>query len=304
MRSASVILTLATAIVALAASDAWAQARNGSSTKRRLFELPSLSIGKRRPQTSTGYELTRQNGPYMVLVTTFLGPSARANALRLARELRQDYGIDAYIYEWTGNKATSQLMPKRLGWFSRLNQVAVLAGNFQSMDGAAQRALRRIKRLQPKTLKDQGPFPLRGAILVYNPLIPPSLRPKRKQRDELLAKINQGPYNIIHCKGKYTIQVAVWTGQVLVGPEADKELKPSQKLYEAASNAEELVRLLRKAGYEAYVYHGRQVSAVTVGSFDRTDDPQIGALIQELAGKKFGKHRLLKLPVLVHTPEI
>ncbi len=302
MKYGSVIAALVASVLALTLP---ANGQTSQPKKRRLFELPSLSIGRSRAVRAEKYELTRDAGPYMVLVTTFLGPAAKENALKLARELREEHGIEAYIYVWNGNKATSGLSPKRLGWFSRMQQVAVLAGNFDSMDGEAQRTLRAIKRLRPKTLKDQGPFPLRGAILVCNPLIPPSMRPGKPKRDKLLAKINQGPYNIVHCKGKYTIQVAVWTGQILVGPEAEaKDLKPSQKLYEAASNAEELVRILRKAGYEAYVFHGRQASAVTVGSFDRTDDPRIGQLIQQLAGKKFGKHQLLKAPVLVHVPRI
>jgi len=279
-------------------------AAQSNQKSRRLFRLPTLSIGRRSDPAKQRFELTSRNGPYMVLVTTFLGPSAKANALKLVHELREKHRIDAYIYVWNDEKPTSKLMPKRYGLLSRMQQVAVLAGNFDSLNGEAQRTLRAIKQLQPQCLRDQGPFPLRGAILVYNPLIPPSLRKTAKKKDKLLAKINRGPYNIVHCKGKYTIQVALWTGRVLIGQDAEKDVQPSQKLYEAAANAEELVRLLRKAGYEAYVYHGRQVSAVTVGSFNRTDDPDIAVLIKQLAGKKFGKHQLLKMPVLVYTPEI
>lgn len=275
---------------------AFAQQR---SKRFGFFELPRLSIGRQRVDT-TGFELSKDNGPYMVLVTTFLGSSAKQNALKLARELREKHGIPAYIYVWDPQ---SRLGTKRLGLLSRVEQVAVLAGNFDDLDGEAQTVLRKIKRLQPECLSNDGPFPLRGAILVYNPLVPPALRKKpRQDGDSLLRRINQGPYNIVHCRGKYTLQVAIWTGQILVGPDAEKDLTPSDKLYEAANNAEELVRLLRKAGYEAYVFHGRQASAVTVGSFNDTNDPQIASLIQQLAGKKFGKHQLLKTPYLVYTP--
>ncbi len=293
-------------VFCLVAVTLWTASATHAQEKKLPFDdflhLPRLSLRSHSSRDLGDLELTSRNGPYMVLVSTFLGPSARRNAIKLARELRTKHGIPAYIYVWDANRL--QGLGKRLGLLSKMDQVAVLAGNFDDLDGEAQRVLRKIKRLQPDCLANEGPFPLRGAILVYNPLIPPALRKKPVQKDTFLARINQGPYNIIHCPGKYTLQVAVWTGEVVVGPDADKkQLKPSNKLFEAASNAEELVRLLRKAGYEAYVFHGRQASAVTVGSFDRTDDPEIARLIQQLAGKKFGKHQLLKMPYLVYKPQ-
>jgi hypothetical protein len=278
----------------------WAQQRSAPGS---ISPTPRLAL--RSPKAiPSEYVLTKHQGPYMILVATFLGPKAMENALKLARELRTDHGLEAYVYAWGAEDGKGgSLTKRRLGWLSQMDQVAVLAGSFASMDGPAQETLRRVKRLQPKCLSQEGPFPLRGAILIHNPLIPPARRESTKA-DPFLARINQGPYNIVNCKGKYTLQVAIWTGKVLIGADADKPVEPSDQLFEAAENAEELVRLLRKAGYEAYVFHGRQFSAVTVGSFDAPDDPRIASLMKELAGKKFGKHHLLRGPLLVYTPRI
>src|SRR5262249_13900631 len=43
------------------------------------------------------YLLTKANGPFMVMAKVFRGPDAERLALALCKELRQDFGLPAYI---------------------------------------------------------------------------------------------------------------------------------------------------------------------------------------------------------------
>ena len=90
-------------------------------------------------------------------------------------------------------------------------------------------------------------------------------------------------HSLLDCPGKYTVQVAHFTGEVIInqneiraietgakpGPESTK-----QGLAGAAEKAHKLTEALRIKGYDAYEFHDRCASLVTVGSFDSVGTPR------------------------------
>ncbi len=86
------------------------------------------------------------------------------------------------------------------------------------------------------------------------------------------------PYSLLDCPGKYTVQVATFKGKVIIKQNeirAIEDGKPMEsELAAAAKKADSLTRALRMKGYEAYQFHDRYASIVTVGSFDSVGTPR------------------------------
>jgi hypothetical protein len=202
--------------------------------------------------------------------------------------------------------------------------ICVLAGNYPiSNDDTAQRTLRYIKKFEPQFLNDveavglvspgqtlkrsksggvfritkDRPLPLSGAFMTTNPLLSDEDLSLRR-RDPFIAKLNSGnEYSLLTNKGRYSVVVATFQGRYYtqLSREAAEDHKFSlnnSPLSDAAERAWELCSALRHArslGYErefeAYVYHDRYSSIVTVGSFDSKDDPRI-AEVQNFFGAK------------------
>jgi len=135
------------------------------------------------------------------------------------------------------------------------------------------------------------PGPLSGAFLTINPTLSPR-DIRDQQHDPLLLKLNaQGELSLLNNRGRYTLIVASFYGtpRTRIGGRKprgnERNLRLRAALDEAAVNAWELAKALRKArslgydrNYEAYVFHNRYSSVVTIGSFNRPDDPRIGQL--------------------------
>jgi hypothetical protein len=85
--------------------------------------------------------------------------------------------------------------------------------------------------------------------------------------------MNSGvPHSLLDCAGPYTVKVATFTGHAVILDKKrqdaiDRGQMPKSFLEEAAKNAHVLTEALRKKGYEAYEFHDRNSSIVTVGSF-------------------------------------
>ncbi len=270
----------------------------------RLFTLQKVEADPNKT-----YELTPQNGPWMIMACSFSGPQAMEDARALVLELRSRYKLPAYVYRKSFEFGDEDL-PRRIDRYGRpmkiryqkgdhVEEVAVLVGDFPSVDDPqALSTLQKIKFCRPKSLEvnperptsrnlaswrlfwsfvdsdKQQKGPMRYAFLTTNPLLPkeyfapPGL-------DDLLIKANEGvKYSLLDCPGKYTVQVATFTGKVVVKPREIEELtkKPfdpdKSELVAAAQMAERLAEALRLKGYEAYVFHDRYASVVTVGSFE------------------------------------
>ncbi len=190
--------------------------------------------------------------------------------------------------------------------YNRGNSViehAVLVGEFPAIDDSeAQKLLKQIKQITPETLKiEEGeentqslagirefqnmvrqqinPNKKRGpmghAFLTRNPILPKEyFVPQGVDKD--VAEWNEGlEYSLMKCPGKYSIRVATFRGRMMLQTNEDESTnnktraaKEKDPLVEAAKNAHLLATALRKKGWEAYEFHDRHESYVTVGSFD------------------------------------
>jgi hypothetical protein len=203
-------------------------------------------------------------------------------------------------YEWRYQK----FKDKRK---AEIDEIGVLAGNYPSADDAgAQETLAKLKYARPQCLelKEGQPThqtltgwrlaqqrvyeiigsekkklgPMRHAFVTPNPLLPPDHFTRRGIDDVVLA-LNKGvPYSLLDCPGKFTVQVATFKGTVIIKQDEIKAIedgKPMEsELAVAAQKADKLTRALRMNGYEAYQFHDRYVSIVTVGSFDSVGTPR------------------------------
>ncbi|MGQ9575043.1 MAG: hypothetical protein ACUVUC_06970 [Thermoguttaceae bacterium] len=273
------------------------------------------------PQKS--YVVTEQNGPWMIMACSFSGPNAHQQARDLVLELRKRYKLPAYMYQKKfdfgkdlyGRGVDEFGNPKRMQFArgkSEIEEIAVLVGDYPSVDDPeAQETLRRLKYYQPECLKIEAGKPTarslaglrliqaswlapgnerrhRGpmghAFVTTNPLLPSDYFAP-KGIDELVLKANEGvEHCLLDCPGKYTVQVATFTGQVVIKPAeiaAIQRGKPvDSKLAEAALKAHQLTEALRIKGYEAYEFHDRYASIVTVGSFDSIGRPRPDGVIE------------------------
>ena len=196
--------------------------------------------------------------------------------------------------------------------------VAVMACNFPSEeDPRAARALAAIKKMQPACLtpdlkrsrgwtaltKTGGKFrltpgrskgPLARAFLTTNPLLTDAQRDRlTRKRDPLLVQLNNGQEHTLgRCPGRYTLTVAQFRGKTLTqvagtkSADLGRRVELSDDLDAAAKRAWELTQVLRnRDGVEAYVWHDRHRSVVTVGALDGPDDPAAARLARKFAAR-------------------
>ena len=185
-------------------------------------------------------------------------------------------------------------------------EIAVLVGDFQSIeDPDAQQMLNRIKTLEPQALsadakqtaqsmadvrrfedsllekagKQRKRGPMGQAFFTRNPLLPREYFVP-KGVDPFVAKMNEGvEHSLLDCPGRQTIQVATFRGKTILQASAQEEQASNSfwgrkkkddnnnPLIEAAENAHLLTKELRDHGWEAFEFHDRTESIVTIGSF-------------------------------------
>jgi hypothetical protein len=102
-----------------------------------------------------------------------------------------------------------------------------------------------------------------------------------KGLDADVIALNKGvPYSLLDCPGKFTVQVATFKGKVIIKMQEEiREIEEGREalggeLAAAARKADNLTRALRVKGYEAYQFHDRYASIVTVGSFNSVGTPR------------------------------
>lgn len=264
------------------------------------------------------YSLTQQSGPWMIMACTFSGDGAEQQARELALEFRQRYNLPAYTHGMNFKFDDTNLgrgldeygapvqMKYRNG--NTTQQWAVLVGDFPSIDDPeAQKLLKTVKTLKPNSLVPDGKRetaqsfarirqaqakfvprlgnskelgPMRTAFMARNPILPKEYFVP-KGVDKFVEKLNQHTdYSLLDCKGKFTVKVATFNGQVeLQGaanrPKSSRRGKDISALEQAALDAELLVKAMRAANIEAYSFHDREESYVAVGSFDRATVRQL-----------------------------
>ncbi|MEN6450237.1 MAG: hypothetical protein ABFC96_07085 [Thermoguttaceae bacterium] len=183
-----------------------------------------------------------------------------------------------------------------------VQEVVVLVGNYAAVDDTeAQATLRKIKYAQPTCLeakdgkatnqtlvdwrqlqrqvyekignerKELGP--MRHAMITKNPILPAEYFTSPGVDEEIVAMNKGVPYSLLDCQGHYTVKVATFTGAAVIDASKIRAVeegreKMGSSLVEAAKKADTLAAALREKGYEAYQYHTRYTSIVTVGNFE------------------------------------
>ena len=251
------------------------------------------------------------------------GFSAEQAANELVYELREK-GIPAYVHSQEAKVALIDTID-RLGnadkrkYAAQRDMICVLAGNYEKIDDPlAQKTLAYVKRFHPKFMTDPksgavvrnaggAKGPLGGAFLSINPERNPNEIARRRPDNET-KYLNSGiDFALVNVKRKYTLKIATYSGKSAVplgsskfsGNESgfEKSLFQSSNynLTQAGEDATQLTYALRHNSnenrflgadkFEAYVYHDKFQSVVTVGSFDSKNDPQINRLVEIFQAK-------------------
>jgi hypothetical protein len=182
-------------------------------------------------------------------------------------------------------------------------EIAVLVGDYPSVDDPdAQKVLQKLKHARPKSLEvspekshqalatyrklqaqakkvlfsksdeSQERGPMGGAFVITNPLLPHEYFVPQGV-DKLVVEMNKEvPHSLLDCPEPYTVKVATFTGHAVILDQKrlddiERGRMPKSYLEDAAKSAHLLTEALRKKGYEAYEFHDRSSSIVTVGSF-------------------------------------
>ena len=244
--------------------------------------------------------LTEMDGPYLIMAAVFSGPNARQEAHSLVLELRKTYKWNAFVYEKTFvfdasrdfQKATNPFTGRTATQYRNRGgetEFAVLIGSFPSLDDRQfERTLADVRKCQPETLKGRrSPTPFSMAFGLANPMLPPEHQ--RGVVDAFIESINKDrPYSLLRNPGRYTVQIATYTGQMeykkssgVVNNIPIFNPKKKTELEMAGEAAIALCKALRARGIEAYEFHDRYASTVTVGSFDQPNHPMIQQVIQQ-----------------------
>ncbi|QDU91198.1 hypothetical protein Pla175_46180 [Pirellulimonas nuda] len=183
---------------------------------------------------------------------------------------------------------------------SEVTEFTVLVGDFAAVDDPrAQRMLQDIKTMHPEALsatsgkssaQNYGGFrswlrgrsggaegPMRTAFMAPNPLLPHDYFTPRGVEKEVAKWNSRVEHSLLKAPNRYTVRVATFRGRgtlqgaasVMSTRVKNKKADDGEALVEAAENAHLLTEALRDAGYEAYEFHDRDESYVTIGSFDR-----------------------------------
>lgn len=113
--------------------------------------------------------------------------------------------------------------------------------------------------------------PMGAAFVTRNPLLPDDYF--QNAIDEFVVSLNNKmEYSLLDCPGRYTVRVATFTGRTVTELATDtsehEDEAVTDSLEEAAIKAGKLTRALRAKGVEAYQFHDRTASYVTIGSFE------------------------------------
>jgi hypothetical protein len=118
--------------------------------------------------------------------------------------------------------------------------------------------------------------PMGNAFITRNPLLPAEYY-KAPELDKFVKTINEekglSDHSLLDCQGKFSVRVAVFRGDEVTeswGRQANglNDQNKISQLDIAAERAMLTTKALRRAGYEAYQYHDRTQSYVTIGSFN------------------------------------
>ncbi|TWU59880.1 hypothetical protein Poly51_01530 [Rubripirellula tenax] len=256
---------------------------------------------------SKSYVLSEEDGPWLILAATLVGEGAKERAEKLALEIRNDLSLPAYIYnekfDFTGTVGFDQRTAKRARYANRYQYeaYAVLVGEYDSVDNPSiDGDLVRVKSAAPKIFSDPAEVaaetnasnpvtavkamaskwkrsrptdikgPMAGAFVTRNPMLPEEYF-QAPPVDSFVHQLNEGlDHSLLDCNGKFTVVVKTFQGYGTIddGKNSKKFTPNGNRLDRFAADAAKMTAQLRKQGVEAYQFHDRDHSLVTVGSFD------------------------------------
>jgi hypothetical protein len=167
-----------------------------------------------------------------------------------------------------------------------------------------------------KVAEAQG-NPFRQAFVARNPLLRQEVAVQRNEFDPTWIELNvKEQYSIFTCPKPWTLVVARFTPPSVTQSDLRTDVfaqgQPMQAsgrgLESAAESGRKLAELLRDGGrgYDAYVFHRRQDTIVTVGAFDARDEKMEQAwkmLCQFTSGQTTGPYScLMKIPQPMMVP--
>ncbi|MFV1965029.1 MAG: hypothetical protein ACC628_06370 [Pirellulaceae bacterium] len=212
---------------------------------------------------------------------------------------RQSYDYTQPVEGLTLNKYGE---PARMRYASadRFDGYAVLVGDFEYVDDPAlEKVLEKIKYADPdclnlkkrkgstqrfvglrqfyrrvnldKSKRNKGP--MGSAFVTRNPLLPASYFVPQGGVDRFVLSLNRGvQYSLLDNPSRFTVRVASFGGMSTINQKKIHEIQRNQsvsnKLEVAADRSHRLTMALRERGAEAYEFHDRHESIVTVGGFD------------------------------------
>ena len=309
-----VVLLIGLALIGLALIG---QAAAVSAAPPRFPFIPFKRIDVDPKKT---YEITPENGPWMVFAASFMGEGAEDQAHELVMELRQRHRLPAYIhrkrFDYTepvpglGVNRYGEIKQMRHASAKAFDEIAVFVGNYEDLDDPdLQKTLKKIKFMHPEALdlntrdrstqrfagwryfskfltndeelRNKGQ--MGGAFATRNPIRPDENK-AASSLDPLVLEMNQdAEFSLLRNRGKYTVKVASFKGVSTSKLDEIAKMERGQmrgKLEEAAIKAHNLARALRADGVEAYEFHDRHESVVCVGSFESVGEELEGGQIE------------------------
>ncbi|QDT06092.1 hypothetical protein K227x_44990 [Rubripirellula lacrimiformis] len=291
------------------------------------------------------YELTEEDGPWLILASTLVGEGSKARAQKLALEIRTELGLPAFIYnekfDFTGTVAFDQQTSRKVRYANsyQYEAYAVLVGEYDSAEHPGiERDLVRIKTAKPKVLQDPNEMaaetdastpvttvkalankwkrsrgnspkgPMAGAFLTRNPMLPEEYFASPTV-DSFVHQLNDGlNHSLLDCDGKFTVVVKTFQGVATIEGKKSTKFEPSaNRMDKYAQSAAKMCAQLRSKGVEAYQFHDRDKSLVTVGSFDTLGrqlpgggfqyDPQIESLMKKYSALNVDRALASQVPV-------
>lgn len=258
------------------------------------------------------YELEEGHGPWMIMCTSFAGETAEEQAHDLVLELRRKFKLEAYTFRQSFDFTKPEIGlglsqyggPKRMKYRNavKFEEIAVLVGHFQSIEHPeVAKTLEKLKYARPECLditkhkdtsqrfiglrtfynlvsnnpENKSRGPMGSAFVSRNPLLPEEFFVS-KGLDPFVVDMNEGlKFSLLENPGKYTVRVATFRGVESFKPdEFAEKISKRSKIQEAAEKAERLTFALRERGVEAYQFHDRTESIVTIGAFDSVGEPR------------------------------
>ena len=263
----------------------------GVASQPLIADGPAARTAGTKSDVKNALELKPEHGPWLVFAMSFDGYNAKGQAEQLATELRRDFKLQAYCMDkkldytqpivgagvdTNGNNRKMRFRDKKV-----IDGYAVLVGDFDSIDSPAiSEALAAVKKILKKK-KSDSPDKLgsmSNAFTTRNPMLPDDYY-KTPEVDRFVKKLNEqrehSEHNLLECPGKFTVRVAVFSGEDRAiggwGGSSSHDTIDDRKISQlevAAERAALTAKALRLAGYEAYQFHDRTKSIVTVGSFN------------------------------------